>query len=638
MKYQWSDLHSFTKRYIDWVIRLGRLKFSLLGVAILATFALLMQFLLSWIFLEKVHFHEIIRSIAFGLVSAPFVVYFFTLLVERLERSRMKLAESVTALRQEVSERINAEKRLSEALESLAQNHRDKSALLATMSHELRTPLNGIIGLSRILLDDNLSENQRDYLQTINMSAISLGHIFSDIIDLEKIDANRIELDLKEVDFPRFINDIANFAILMTEQRHLRFTLHCEPNLPNWLCLDTARLSQILWNLINNAVKFTPKGEIKLSVTRKGLDEFHFAIQDTGIGIPAEDVDKIFGMYYQVQSSGYKPAGSGIGLSISKTIAQLMGGDLTVSSELGKGSTFCLTIRAKPALRPLHSLDKIPATLRILLVEDMEVNVIVAKAVLEKLGYTVDVARTGQEALELFDKNQYDLVLLDIQLPDISGFDVAQTLRKKYEDGDYDFLPPLIALTANLMQSKQDYEKKGMDDVLRKPLALDALIACLLYYFDAEDCLQPRTNLPMLPSETISTPNYNYLDPTKFDLSLLQELEQILGAEFVIKNLELFASTMSEYVASLQQALQDYDAAPQDLAKITELSSIAHKIKGAVASVGLKQLQHLMNCAQHHESSHWAAHIHQDVALVCDNWQEQVAQLIAVLRGQGNAK
>lgn len=156
MKYQWSDLHSFTKRYIDWVIRLGRLKFSLLGVAILATFALLMQFLLSWIFLEKVHFHEIIRSIAFGLVSAPFVVYFFTLLVERLERSRMKLAESVTALRQEVSERIHAEKRLSEALESLAQNHRDKSALLATMSHELRTPLNGIIGLSRILLDDKI--------------------------------------------------------------------------------------------------------------------------------------------------------------------------------------------------------------------------------------------------------------------------------------------------------------------------------------------------------------------------------------------------------------------------------------------------------------------------------------------------
>ncbi len=625
-------IHDFTKRYIDWVIRLGRVKFSLLGVVLLALFALVVQILLSLIFIGQVHLPDILRSICFGLCSAPFVVYFFTLLVERLERSRLRLAALVDNLRHEISDRITAQKRLSEALSTLAQNHREKSALMATISHELRTPLNGIIGLSSILLDDQLTESQRNYLQTINMSAVALGHIFSDIIDLEKIDANRIELHYKETDVPRFIHDIANFATLMTQQRKLSFTLNYPTKFPHWLMLDSARLSQVLWNLINNAVKFTPEGGITLDFEIRGKNEYAFIIKDTGIGIPKNDLAHIFDMYYQVQSSGYKPAGSGIGLAVSKTIANLMGGDLSAQSELGKGSTFTVTFQAEKAEKPLKGIEKLPATLRILLVEDIEVNIIVAKAVLEKLGYCVDVAMTGRDAITMFEQNDYDLLLLDIQLPDISGFEVAQHLRENYENGVYDYLPPMIALTANVMQSKAEYRRKGMDDVLRKPLEVEDLLACLLYYFDDEfnasmacekyPCLQGKEE------KDEDKEKFAHLT-TRFDIARLQELIEILGRPFVEKNLQLFFETMPEYLAELDSAYQAYQ---QDPSAMSQVGNVAHKIKGAAASVGLKRLQELMQQGQNIENSEWPSQIANWIKELHSCWQEEVRELQAWLR------
>lgn len=192
------NLRYFAQKYVDWVIRLGRVKFSLLGLIVLAIWALCTQVLLSLLIIGEINWLDVVRSIVFGLVSAPFVVYFFTVLVEKLEYFRQGLADLVTILRNEVSERMLAEQKLSVALDNIEQTSRDKTRLMATISHELRTPLNGIIGLSRILLAEELSQKQRNYLKTINVSAVYLGHIFSDIIDLEKIDTRRIELNVKE--------------------------------------------------------------------------------------------------------------------------------------------------------------------------------------------------------------------------------------------------------------------------------------------------------------------------------------------------------------------------------------------------------------------------------------------------------
>lgn len=606
------SLRYFAQKYVEWVVRLGKLKFSLLGVSVLAIFALCTQIVISLSIIGRIYWDDIVRSIVFGLISAPFVIYFFTLLVEKLEKSRLNLAKLVGNLREEVSERVVAERKLSIALSDLEKNHRDKTALMATISHELRTPLNGIIGLSQILLDGQLNEQQRNYLKTINVSAISLGHIFSDIIDLQKIDAQSIKLNLKEVDVYSFLNDITNFAMLLAEQKRLHFDFHFAANLPHWLMLDRARLSQVLWNLINNAVKFTLKGSIRLDVKRVSETEYAFSISDTGIGIPVEELDNIFKMYYQVKSSEHKYGGSGIGLAVSKTIAQLMGGDLKAYSEYGNGSTFTLIIRAEEVNKPYDTQVSGSQTMTILLVEDIEVNIIVAKSLLEKLGHNVDVAMTGKEAIQKFEQNYYDLILLDIQLPDMSGFDIAAHLRRNYEDGVYDFLPPLVAFTANVMQDKSEYLQKGMDDVLRKPILLDELAQCFSSHFDETLAL----DVPLPDPETS--------DDEVVDYVMIKELVDILGGEFVYKNLKLFKETMPSYLAELSQAYQIYQ---QDHQTHQEVASIAHKIKGAAASVGLKHLQKVASEAQNSELPKWEVHIDEWINELTQSWLHDVEEL-----------
>ncbi|MBN6065518.1 response regulator [Aggregatibacter actinomycetemcomitans] len=613
-----KNLKDFVRRYVDWVIRLGRIRFSLLGVMVLAVLALCTQILLSLLVVGEIHWADVARSIVFGLISAPFVIYFFTVLVEKLEHSRLALSRSVEELRKEVQERVSAEKKLSEALDNLEKINRDKTTLMTTISHELRTPLNGIIGLSRILLEEKPSERQQNYLKTINSSAISLAHIFSDIIDLEKIDAKRIELNRKATDLYALLNDIANFALLMTEEKHLQFRLVCPPTLPNWLMLDGVRLSQVLWNLINNAVKFTQQGGITLSVEQTAEDEFALRVTDTGIGIAEQDLQKIFELYYQAGSDANKSLGSGIGLSVSKAIAQLMDGDLTVTSEPGKGSTFLFTFKALQAIKPAEENEHLPLKLNILLVEDIEVNVVVAKSMLEKLGYQIDVAMTGAEAIRKFEQNYYDLVFLDIQLPDMSGFDIAAHFRQNYENGVYDFLPPLIALTANVVQKKQEYLAQGMDDVIHKPLSLEELRHCLHDYFGEE---LAQFNLPNnAPQE----------ESVELDTKMLTELVEMLGADFVKNNLTLFEQTMQDYVAELQQAYQTYLNDPQTQ---PEVLSIAHKIKGALASVGLKRLQLIAAQAQHADTPDWQGNIAHWVNLLAKEWQTDVAKLRAWLAG-----
>lgn len=597
----------FAQRYINWVIKLGRVRFSLLGLFVLAIFALGAQVLLSVLISNHIDWADLGRSIIFGLFTAPFVIYFFTVLVEQLERSRLDLSETVSRLRNEVSERIVAEKNLSIALDKLEKNNRDKGTLLATISHELRTPLNGIIGLSRILLDEQLSEQQRNYLKTINISAVSLGYIFGDIIDLDKLDTKRLALNLQPTDLHSLLNDIQNFAVLMAEPKKLRFSLEIKDPLPDFVYLDRARLSQILWNLISNAVKFTERGEIKLIVSMPQTDTYHFAVSDTGSGIAQGELDNIFKMYYQVKENSNRSSGSGIGLAISKNLALLMNGDLNVESELGKGSIFHLTIHAKEA----HSLENNglnqPLNLSVLLVEDIELNVIVAKSVLEKLGHHVDVAMNGKEAIQLFERNAYDIVLLDVKLPDMSGFDIAAHLRQKYQAGIYDFLPPLVAFTANVMQDEKEYQAKGMDGVLRKPLALEELKQCFHHFFGEEYVVPEITKENLLSHPSLNT-----------------ELIELLGKEQSQQNLRLFKQMLPTYLQELNEAFSHY---LRDQTMQQNVADIAHKIKGASASVGLVALQQLAGKMQHNEREDWRENIAIWLEELNNLWLNQVKEL-----------
>ncbi|OOF79955.1 hybrid sensor histidine kinase/response regulator [Rodentibacter caecimuris] len=607
----------FAQRYVDWVIKLGRVRFSLLGLFILAVLALSAQILLSLFITNQIDWMVLVRSIIFGLLTAPFVIYFLTLLVEQLERSRLDLSKTVLRLRNEVSERIIAEKKLSIALDKLEKNNREKSSLLATISHELRTPLNGIIGLSHILLDDLLSEQQRNYLKTINLSAVNLGHIFSDIIDLDKFDTKRLKLNLEPINLNELLNDIQNFAILMVEPKNLKFVLEVEPHLPDLLYLDRARLSQILLNLIGNAVKFTEKGTIKLTIQALEKDIYRFSVSDTGIGIAQCEQDNIFKMYYRVKENTNRSSGSGIGLAISKNLALLMKGDIQVESQLGQGSTFDLTIYAKEA-HPINHYEPIqPLNLSVLLVEDIELNVLVAKSVLEKLGHCVDVAMNGKDAIKLFERNTYDIILLDIKLPDMSGFDIAAYLRKKYEDGIYDFLPPLVAFTANVMQSEEEYQSKGMDSVLRKPLALDELKRCFYHFFG-------EGNIKSVDSKAVEKQS-SYQ-------SLNLELIELLGKTQTERNLVLFKQMMPAYLQELNEAFKVYLS---DHTADQSVADVAHKIKGAAGSVGLSRLQQLAEKMQCNQEEGWNDNIENWLRELNSDWQVNVKELEDYLNSIG---
>ncbi|RAH30219.1 aerobic respiration two-component sensor histidine kinase ArcB, partial [Vibrio vulnificus] len=331
--------------------------------------------------------------------------------------------------------------------ESLEKASRDKTTFISTISHELRTPLNGIVGLSRMLLDTRLTDEQRKYMQTINVSAITLGNIFNDIIDMDKFDRRKLELLPAPLNFEDFVAEIESISALMAEQKGLRFDLERLSELPKAIEVDATRLRQVIWNLISNAMKFTKEGGVVMTVSSEVEEDFAtiiIEVEDTGIGIPEAELDKIFAMYYQVKSGkdNLHAVGTGIGLAVSRQLINMMDGDITVSSEEGFGSTFTISIHVPVIESAPSTVDK-PKTqlhLSIFMVEDIALNVTVARSLLESLGHKVTVAMTGDEAIRSFDPSRYDLVLLDIQLPDMTGFDVAAYYRKHYSQ-----LPPLVA-------------------------------------------------------------------------------------------------------------------------------------------------------------------------------------------------
>ena len=496
---------------------------------------------------------------------------------------------------------ITERKRYQDALERAS---RDKTTFISTISHELRTPLNGIVGLSRILLDTELTAEQEKYLKTIHVSAVTLGNIFNDIIDMDKMERRKVQLDNQPVDFTSFLADLENLSALQAQQKGLRFNL---------VITDGTRLRQILWNLISNAVKFTQQGQVTVRVRYDEGDMLHFEVEDSGIGIPQDELDKIFAMYYQVKDShGGKPAtGTGIGLAVSRRLAKNMGGDITVTSEQGKGSTFTLTIHAPSVAEEVDDAfdeDDMPLpALNVLLVEHIELNVIVARSVLEKLGNSVDVAMTGKAALEMFKPGEYDLVLLDIQLPDMTGLDISRELTKRYPRED---LPPLVALTANVLKDKQEYLNAGMDDVLSKPLSVPALTAMIKKFWDTQD-----------DEESTVTTEENSKSEALLDIPMLEQYLELVGPKLITDGLAVFEKMMPGYVSVLESNLT-----AQDKKGIVEEG---HKIKGAAGSVGLRHLQQLGQQIQSPDLPAWEDNVGEWIEEMKEEWRHDVEVLKA---------
>ena len=472
----------------------------------------------------------------------------------------------------------------------------DKTRFIATISHELRTPLNGIVGLSRMLRDTELSDEQFSWVSTIYASAITLGNIFNDIIDLDKLDRDKLELSLKTISLKDFTEELSSIIRLLAADKQLELKTSNNEPLPRLVEIDGTRLRQILWNILFNAVKFTQKGHVSLSVssTKPDGDKAYvtFVIEDTGVGIPESEIDKIFAMYYQVDHPDHQSAtGTGIGLAICKQMVDLMNGEIHVSSKEGKGTRFEIVLPVQISNSPMKVAQLQVTGLNILLVEDIELNVMVAKALLEKLGQKVDVAMTGQEAIDKARANQYDLILLDIQLPDMTGFDVASTLIEE----DLVMQTPIVALTANVIKKRDEYLENGMDDVIAKPIKKSRVIEVFNDLFHAPPA-------PLEVDGEVERP-----EPTKtlsniLDMDLLQMLVDTIGDEMVRASVKVFQEKMPEYMEILQLSLSADEK--------SEVCSQAHKIKGAAGSVGLARVQRIANQIQQGDHPTWWENVH----------------------------
>lgn len=398
----------------------------------------------------------------------------------------------VTTIGIDITEQKERQLELEKAKEAAEAAAKAKADFLANMSHEIRTPLNGIIGLTELVLKTDLEPKQRDFLEKSNLSSHALLDVINDILDYSKIEAGKFDLENKPFELNSVLNNIMSLFEFQAIQKGVALTL--ETHLQESVMIgDALRLTQILTNLVGNAVKFTESGSIVIHVQSTDEDDdsvcVQFSVKDTGIGMNAEAQQKLFQEFSQADTSiTRKFGGSGLGLAISKQLAQMMGSDIRVESEEGMGSTFIFTVEfGKLQSFSLPSaVEKIPASqenldaikgARILLAEDNTINQIVVVELLEALEMIVDIAANGKEAVELAQTILYDLILMDLQMPVMDGFEAAKEIRKIPEYKEI----PIVALSAAVMQKDKELTSAvGMNAHLSKPIDYDALTDTLV--------------------------------------------------------------------------------------------------------------------------------------------------------------
>jgi len=408
-----------------------------------------------------------------------------------LRRHREHLEEQVAARTAELV-RLNEE--LRRAKDAAEEASRLKSQFLANISHDLRTPMNGVIGMTALALKTELSEEQRDYLTTVLTSAESLLCLLNDILDFSKIEAGKLTLEAIPFDLREVVEQTIKSLKVFADQKGLAVRWRVDPAIPERLVGDPVRFRQILTNLVSNAIKFTDCGgvdvEVELESAANEEAVLRVAVRDTGIGIPPEKIKAIFEPFTQADGSTTRRfGGTGLGLSISSRLAELMGGRIWVESEVGKGSVFFVTLRlavapaevAKPSTAPARDGPCAAARLRILVAEDNPINQRVAARILELDGHQVTLAGDGRQAWELASSRPFDLILMDVQMPVMSGLEAARLIRERERSRGGHI--PIIALTASAM--KGDRERcleAGMDDYLSKPLRPSALREMIARY------------------------------------------------------------------------------------------------------------------------------------------------------------